>query len=682
MFKSQSCIGCGVALAEASVLTVCPTYHRDTDKNADPVTINELYRDQVSTHHFHAAGHNQFVLASSDENELSRQQGFTALSRWEQAQIPELARRGYRVLCKLGEGGFGVVFKALDASERTVAIKMLHATLGQDRYRRRFSVEANALTRVSDPGLVQLFHFDVNGADPMLVTEFVPGGTLAQKLIDHPIMLPAEAAAAIAQLARVIHKVHGMGVIHRDIKPSNILIGSDGRLKLGDFGLAKRLDREDDLTPTGRGIGGTPEYSAPEQFRCSGDCDARADIYALGATLYRMLTGKPVFQRNTNGELLEVVLRVLSEEPIPPRKHVGTIPRVLEAICLQCLAKNPTDRYRSAGELAADLDAWRAGQVTVVQPRSWIRRACRRARTVPKFPVALLLMAILILGAAPAMLRKKDVPADPLVAMMNQKDAPADSLVAMMKQLENGETVELVGATGKPRWHRWMDGSPELVESTDGEQSCAYESLSYCTLELFPEVPLDHYLLQGQIRMVNSSLANGDLNCPSAGIFIGGQKTVLPETDWGTTYAMASTFYMDGNNGFMKNIFFKFRCDLMMPDSQIARCSSQRGHVPFTPTKRLPGNWQTFQIEVSPNAVTPRAFIDGNMTNFQIGKAKLPFLTDSEVRSAQKSLELDFSDMLGWKRFSMPEWNSRGAVGIASNAAALNFRNVILVPLP
>lgn len=668
MFKSQSCTGCGVDLAESSVLTVCPTCHRDTDKNADPITVDESHRDRVSTHHFHAAGHNQFLLASSDATDQLRRQGFTALSGWEQSLVPELARRGYRVLSKLGEGGFGVVFKALDASERTVAVKMLHATLGHDRYRHRFAIEANALTRVSDPGLVQLFHYDVNGADPMLVTEFVPGGTLAQKLNDQPVMAPAVAAGAMAQLARVVHKVHGVGVIHRDIKPSNILIGGDGRLKLGDFGLAKRLDRDDDLTPTGRGIGGTPEYSAPEQFRCSGDCDARADVYALGATLYRMLTGRPVFQRDGNGELLEVVLRVLSEEPVPPRSHVGTIPRVLEAICLKCLAKNPGERYRTAGELAADLDAWRAGEWTAAQPRSWVGRSWRRVRAVPKFPVALLLMGIMILGAAPALLRKKEVPVDPLVAVM--------------KQLENGETVELVGATGKPRWHRWMDGSAELVESTDGERSCAYESLGHCTLELLPEVPLDHYLLRGQIRMVSSAVGNGDLNCPSAGLFIGGQKTTLPETDWGATYAMASTFYMDGSNGLMKRILFQFRCDLMMPDSQIARCSSEYGSVPYKPTKRLPGNWQTFEIEVSPSAISPRAFIDGNMSNFQIGAAKLPSLTDSEVRSAHRSNESSFSDMLGWKRFSIPEWNSRGAVGIASHAAALNFRNVYLVPLP
>lgn len=668
MSKSQSCIGCGNALADNSVLTVCPTCYRDTDKNADPITINEFLQDQASTHHFDAIGHNQFLLAISDTTELVREQGFATLTSWEQLQIPELARRGYRVLSKLGEGGFGVVFKALDASERVVAVKMLHASLGHDRYRKRFSIEANALTRVSDPGLVQLFHYDVNGAEPMLVTEFVPGGTLAKKLNNQPIMTPTEAAEAIAYLARVIHKVHGVGVIHRDIKPSNILIGGDGRMKLGDFGLAKRLDRDDDLTPTGRGIGGTPEYSAPEQFRCSGDCDFRADIYSLGATLYRMLTGKAVFQRNTDGELLEVVLRVLSEEPIPPRIHEETIPRVLEAICLKCLAKNPTDRYRNAGELAADLDAWLAGELTIARPRSWVGRVWRHARAVPKFPVALLLMGILILGAAPALLRKKDVAPDPLVAMM--------------KQLKNGETVELVGATGKPHWHRWIDGSPDFVESTDGEKSCAYESLSYCTLELFPEVPLDHYLLQGQIRMINSCFGNDHLNCPSAGFFIGGQKTVLPETDCGSTYAMANTFYMDGNHGFMKNIHFLFRCDLMMPDSQIARCNSLHGHVPFTPTDSLPGNWQTFQIEVAPNAISPRAFIDGAMRNFQFGSEKLPYTTDAAVQKIHESNESSFTDIFGRKRFSIPKWNSRGAVGIASYASALNFRNVILVPLP
>ena len=667
MSSSQSCSNCGLALVLESQLTLCPTCLRATGKIADDHTLLELIEEispTKSSEDRHTTA--EFLPGSSPilhfELKPFRDPQFATFTAWEQAQIVELGRRGYRVQSKLGDGGFGVVFLAVDSAERLVAVKMLHAALTEDRYRQRFAIEANALSLLDDPALVKLYHYDVSGPDPMLVTEFVPGGTLAKQLHGCGIFESAEATEVIRQLAEVVHKVHGAGLVHRDIKPSNILIGSDGRYKLGDFGLAKRLDRDDDLTPTGRGIGGTPEYSAPEQFRSSGDCDGRADIYALGATLYRLLTGKPVFERKGDGDFVGVILRVLSEEPVPPRRLRPEIPRALEAVCLKCLAKNPAERYRTAAELAADLQAWRTGADDMIaRPSTLAQRVWRGVRRMPKFPVAMILVALLGLGAAFLIMKKDDGP----------KPEP-DVLVVMQKELEADGRLELVGATGLPRWHRWAIGGPELVQSSTGDATNSFEAMDVCALELLPTVSFEHFKLVGQMRFVASKAGAQEPDRPFAGLYVGGQES--HDAHGHSLYTLAGQYFEDGPSALAdKTIRFKYFRILRQADSLPMKGRVELAELGFQPTAVLPGPWRTFEIEASAKSLIPR-LESFDLRPGSVDRGLLQIAIESDSRILRKNPAL--------AGLIVPAWNHKTALGLWAYRAGVDFRNVSLIRLP
>ncbi len=608
--------------------------------------------------------------------------GFSA---WEQAKLLELAGRGYRIVRKLGEGGFGVVFQAVDAAGRTVAIKMLHAGLGHERYRLRFALEAQALTRLDAPGLVRLYHYDVSGPEPMLVTEYVPGGTLAQKLHTRAAYEPQQAADSIRQLAVSVQLVHDAGLIHRDIKPSNILIGADDRLKLGDFGLAKRLDCADDLTPTGRGIGGTPEYSAPEQFRSTGECDGRADIYALGATFYRLLTGKPVFERAGPDDLVAVILRVLSEEPVPPRRLMPAVPRELEAICLKCLEKNPADRYATAADLAADLEAWQAGErPTHARPSTLAGRAKKKLRRVPKFPVAMVLIALLGLGAAFLMMdgREKLAATPPTELSTPPEPAPVDPLVAMRAEFEKDGKLELQGETGKPRWHRFPIGGPELSESPIGDGVCSFESLGMCVLELLPEAPSHHFVLRVELRFATAR-AEAD-EPPFMGLFVGGEKSVDPGDSRIRLYSFAAVHSSEGPTIRMdKNIGVSTVRIVQHPTVFPGLRMSSLATRPFEPSAIFPGPWRAFEIEVRDGGIAPRVILGAAPQRFEYNFPVDGGLLDAATIQARYASQADSLRKIdGLAGVPYRDWNPRGAVGIWGNKAAVDFKNVSFTKLP
>jgi WD40 repeat protein len=286
---------------------------------------------------------------------------------------------GYVILDQLGAGGMGIVYWARhQALQRTVALKMILAGAhSRPEQRRRFLAEARAVAALTHPNIVQIYEVGEHEGVPYCALEYLAGGSLFRRLRDRP-MTPREAAELMATLARAVHAAHQAGIVHRDLKPENVLLAGDGTPKVGDFGLAKRLDITDGATPTGDVLG-TPSYMAPEQAEGhSNAVGPAADVYGLGAILYECLTGRAPFSGLTP---MDTLVQVLTVEPVPPSKLRGGLARDMEIITLKCLEKDPARRYPTAEALAEDLlrflnaepiRARRAGPLE--RARKWARR--------------------------------------------------------------------------------------------------------------------------------------------------------------------------------------------------------------------------------------------------------------------------------------------------------------------
>ncbi|HEX4145093.1 MAG TPA: serine/threonine-protein kinase [Pirellulales bacterium] len=270
----------------------------------------------------------------------------------------------YQLLDELGQGGMGVVYRARQISlDRIVALKMiLGGHLAGSADLARFRAEAESAARLDHPGIVPVYEVGFEAGQPFFTMKYVAGTTLAERLAEGP--MPArEAAALLAPVCRAVAFAHGRGVLHRDLKPANILIDIDGRPHVSDFGLAKRIETDANLTHSGA-ILGTPSYMAPEQAAGRGVLGPTCDVYSLGTILYQMLTGRPPFQAASP---VDTVLLLLEQEPLPPRLINPRADRELEMIALRCLQKPPELRYADAGSLADDLEAFLADEPTTAR---------------------------------------------------------------------------------------------------------------------------------------------------------------------------------------------------------------------------------------------------------------------------------------------------------------------------
>ncbi len=293
---------------------------------------------------------------------------------------------GYDLLGELGRGGMGVVYKARQVKlNRLVALKMILAgAYAGPEQRQRFQGEAEAIARLSHPNIVQIHEVGEVAGKPYFSLELVEGGSLASRLDGTPLPAPP-AARLIETLARAMHAAHQVGIVHRDLKPGNVLLGGSKQTPLGectpkisDFGLARRLDHSGQRTESGVIIG-TPSYMAPEQAQGqSKQSGPPADVYALGAILYELLTGRPPFKAET---LMDTLQQVIAVDPVSPRRLQPKIPPDLETICLKCLQKEPSKRYATALALAEDLQRYREGVPILARPTpawevawKWIQR--------------------------------------------------------------------------------------------------------------------------------------------------------------------------------------------------------------------------------------------------------------------------------------------------------------------
>ena len=276
----------------------------------------------------------------------------------------------YELIEEIARGGMGVVYKARHKKlNRLTALKMiLGGKFSSHEEIQRFYVEAEAAANLDHPSIVPVFEIGEHDGQSYFAMKLIEGGALSQQ-VDYFRTRPKEIARLVRQVADAVHHAHQRGVLHRDLKPANILLDEDRHPLVTDLGLAKSTSTGSDLTHTGALIG-TPSYMAPEQA-AGKEATTSVDIYALGAILYELLTGRAPYQGTSP---VNTVMMVLESEPQPPSKVASSVERDLELICLKCMARQPEDRYGTAKELADDLSSWLAGEPITVRPPSWLAK--------------------------------------------------------------------------------------------------------------------------------------------------------------------------------------------------------------------------------------------------------------------------------------------------------------------
>lgn len=325
----------------------------------------------------------------------------------------------YELLGVIARGGMGTVYRARQISlNRVVALKLIRGgpSAGPAEVR-RFRLEAEAAARLEHPNIVPIYEVGEHQGRHFFSMKLVEGGSLAERCEvrgerdepDEP-RAPRTSALLLLKVARAVHFAHQRGVLHRDLKPANILLDSEGEPLVADFGLAKLVNTDSEVTLWGAVLG-TPSYMAPEQAEGgAGQATTASDVYSLGAVLYHLLAGRPPFTGKT---MLDVLRKVIEEEPVPPSKcevrgkkgewtnrfspRASPLSPDLEVICLKCLEKDPARRYASAEALAQDLERCLRGEpITAAPAGPWLRAS----KWVRRHPATAALLGVVLCAAA------------------------------------------------------------------------------------------------------------------------------------------------------------------------------------------------------------------------------------------------------------------------------------------
>lgn len=379
--------------------------------------------------------------------------------------IPVIA--GYEILSELGRGSMGVVYTARQTNlHRLVALKMPLAGAQAADELRRFRTEAEAAAALQHPNIIQIFEIGAQDGRPFFTMELVEGGSLDHKLSRRP-WEPHDAAALVETLAGAVHYANTRGILHRDLKPSNILFTPAGLPKIGDFGLAKRMDASPRVTGTGV-ILGTPSYMAPEQVEPGKGVSPATDVYSLGAILYETLTGRPPFQAATG---LDTMLQVLSLDPIAPSTLTAGVPRDLETICLKCLEKSPSNRYPTAEALRDELGRFLRDEPVHARPPGavgrWVKWMRRKPTVAALSGVAVLSALALAVVAALGLWAMTDL-VDERAEESHSHEVlnETERVLSLAKDAETGQRGYLL--TGDPRYlEPYNEAIADIEQSLD-----------------------------------------------------------------------------------------------------------------------------------------------------------------------------------------------------------------------
>ncbi len=277
---------------------------------------------------------------------------------------------GYRIERRLGRGGMGILYLAIEPGlDRRVALKLIAPeAAAEDVFAQRFAEESRIAASIEHPNVVPIYAAGAEGGIPYIAMRFVPGSDLSRRIVREGRLEPAAAVALIAQVANGLDAIHAAGLVHRDVKPANVLLGGEEGAEhayITDFGVARNVTTESGLTQTGRFVG-TLDYVAPEQIS-GGVADARADVYALGCLLFKMLTGEVPYPREGDAARLYAHL---NDPPPAPSLHAPEVSMDLDDVVVRAMSKQPDDRYPSAGDLGRAATAALSGTAVAIPERT------------------------------------------------------------------------------------------------------------------------------------------------------------------------------------------------------------------------------------------------------------------------------------------------------------------------
>ena len=343
----------------------------------------------------------------------------------------------YKIIKEIARGGMGVVYQARDKRlNRIVALKMIRSgQFAHGEEIERFKSEAEAAAKLDHPGIVPIYEIGDHDGNPYFTMGFIEGENLQGITADGPLE-PEQAARIVVDVAKAVAYAHQKGVIHRDLKPANVLMDAGGNPKVTDFGLAKQMGTNSELTGTGQ-ILGTPGYMPPEQAAGNtNQVDERADVYAVGAILYYLLVNRPPFQASRP---LDTLLQVLESEPVAPRTLDPKIPKDLETICLKCLRKEPAKRYSSADELANDLERWLRNEPIVARRFGTVEKAKLWCKRKPVHAGSLATIALILAVSITAVIWTRKA------AEQNRKNAEATQIVKRLATSDTSQIESIIG---------------------------------------------------------------------------------------------------------------------------------------------------------------------------------------------------------------------------------------------